>query len=497
MTSSISTKPEARASVAGWEELLDDSLPALYAGRPFRAQTRHTLHDGTGRAVCDLALVPRVLQVRMLERAAAVASSLRAIPEDEWLGIFHRAGRRILDDLDGPAGEAGSRLADVAARASKVSGLPVTRLLRSWRSLASNLEEIEVVLRSQAPAGRLAAFHDGKSGAPWRWLPSGRNAAVRIPGNFPTINITWLQVLATRRPVLLGAPLEDPFTPLLLALTLIACGLPEGALSLVHGEAPVLWQTADQVIWPGDLPPELARRGAAVRSYHQGRSKVVLTPGSRPVELWPRLARMAVQGCGRLCTNLSSLVVAGERDEARAAGLDLARAFGEYPVLGLEHPNAIVPAFAHRERGLEVASRVGAALRRGAVDLSEEAGLGPLEIERDGALHLRPTVLLVDAGDPLFGAELPFPFVTVIAVAEPEVPRLCRGSLIVGVVGESARLVEELVLEPSIDKVFSGEHFDHGYRPEEPHEGFLADFLFHKKTVLLDGARATVPGEGA
>jgi thienamycin biosynthesis protein ThnO len=125
------------------------------------------------------------------------------------------------------------------------------------------------------------------------------------------------------------------------------------------------------------------------------------------------------------------------------------------------------------------------ALARGARDLSQEAGGGDLLPESDGLAFLRPTVLVLEAGDPLFGAELPFPFVTVTAASREEIPSLCRGSLIVALVGCGGELTEALAFEPTVDKVFADEDFDHGYRPDEPHEGFLADFLFHKKSVLF------------
>ena len=34
-------------------------------------------------------------------------------------------------------------------------------------------------------------------------------------------------------------------------------------------------------------------------------------------------------------------------------------------------------------------------------------------------------------------------------------------------------------------KVFAGAHSERGYDPLDPHEGYLADFLYRKKAVLL------------
>jgi thienamycin biosynthesis protein ThnO len=91
--------------------------------------------------------------------------------------------------------------------------------------------------------------------------------------------------------------------------------------------------------------------------------------------------------------------------------------------------------------------------------------------------------MLVRAAYPIVGVELPFPFVTVAHVPASEFVHRSRRSLIGAVLGGSPALLEDLIFDPTIDKIFCGDEFDRGYDPAEPHEGFLADFLFRKKVV--------------
>jgi thienamycin biosynthesis protein ThnO len=453
-----------------------ETLPALAGRRQISTYRRTPVRDGRGETIAELCQPPRPLQARMVESAAASAAVLRAIPDDEWFGIFQRAAAALLVEAEFPA--SGS---PYASRVARASGLPAVRVARALRTLCEELADLATILAVQSPDGTAAAYRSGDVGRGFLWLPAGRHVAVRIPGNFPTINTEWLQVVAARRPALLCASPRDPFTPLLLAEALYAAGLPDGAISLCHGEAPAFWRLCDQILWPGDAPvPASALDARRVKRYHQGRSKAVVLAGGAGRETWSRLARLAAQGCGRLCTNVSA--VAAERGEE--AAVLLAERLAEHEVLPLDDPCATVPAFPDAAEAAGVARVVAGAVARGARDVSAALTGLPLVIERDGLTFLRPTVLRVEPSDPIFGQELPFPFVAVAEVPRAGMVAACRGSLIVSVAGEDRLLVGELALEPTIDKVFHGEEIDRAYRPVDPHEGFIADFLFHKKAVL-------------
>jgi thienamycin biosynthesis protein ThnO len=178
-------------------------------------------------------------------------------------------------------------------------------------------------------------------------------------------------------------------------------------------------------------------------------------------------------------------VVLGDAEEA---AWRLAEEFATRPVLPLDDPRAAVPAFPDRAVRDALAVRIERETAAGAVDVTEAVTGVPLRIDLDGTAFLRPTVLLVDPASPLFGTELPFPFTAVAHVPRSKATAACAGALIVSIVGETDGLVRALAEEPGVDKVFGGEEFDRGYHPCDPHEGYLADFLFKKKAVLPGAA---------
>ncbi|HLJ14269.1 MAG TPA: hypothetical protein VKV15_07220 [Bryobacteraceae bacterium] len=404
---------------------------------------------------------PRLLQLRMIEAASKAARHLREIPHREWMSLLADAGRQFAFGDDASA---------TATFVSRSAGLPRVRVLKAYAALASDLARMDEILSAQGPGPARS----------WRLIPRGSNLAVRIPGNFPTININWLISLVLRRPVLLCASLLDPFSAHRLIQCFYQAGGPEHAISLCFHDAELFWERADQVLMSGDLPHSIPRDPVRIQQYHHGRSKVVVAGARLSGELAARLALLAVQGCGRLCTNISALLT---DQGAEAMAQELASAMAAFPVLPLDQPDAFVPCFPDRSMAHKLAADISDALRRGARDITGEITGAPLAIENADGLFLRPTVLLVDADDPLFGSEAPFPFVTVANAPAAEFVRRCRNSLVVSLIGGSRELFEDLVFEPTIDKVFANDDFDRGYDPVDPHEGFLTDFLFRKKAV--------------
>lgn len=467
-------------------------VPALAGARPVYGPTPAVLRGVTGAPAARIGTPGRLAQFQMAQRAAAVSGALRHVDDDRWFAVFAQAGRNLLAALDGagaaldarPSAATGTAPPDIAAltvAASAVTGLPIARVRHGMATVAQDLLRIPEILAAQAPDGSLAVYRTGVvAGRRWQWRPAGRSVYLRVPANFPTITIEWLQALAARRPVLLGTT-GDPVTSYLLADALYRAGLPDGAISVCHRDSETLLRLADQVLWPGPQPPAGLRPGT-VKTYHAGRSKAVLTTAGTDA-VFARLARMASRGCGRLCTNLSALAVTADA----AAAADQLATHLTAPVRALGDPAATVPAFPDRGVRDDIVTRIECELAAGAVDVTAQLTGVPLRVEVDGAEFLRPTVLLVDADSPLWGEELPFPFVTVAQVPRSRLRQACDGSLIVAVPDGSADLIAQFADEPGIDKVFAGAAFDHEYDPAEPHAGYLADFLFRKKLVLGAG----------
>jgi len=459
-------------------------VPAVLAGRCLASRSRPL--RALGEHHIRVAVASELVQQQMLERARGASSVLQQVADGEWWRIFESAA----DELERWVDE--GVLALALSTASACGGLPPRRVERGVLGVAGHLRRLPEILIAQAPEGRLTAFRDGVSGASWSWRPAGRMCAVRVPGNFPTMAAEWLQVLGARRPVVVITSDGDPVVSCLIAAALYGAGLPADALSVCHGPAPTVWRGADQLVWPGeDVPSGVATN--RVKTYHFGRSKAILLSDGAGPETWQRLTRLAFEGSGRLCTNLSSLAVIGDWHDATAAARELALGFADIPLLDLDDRVARVPAWPDTNAAETVETAIKREIAAQAVDITEQVVGGPLLVQRAGDTFLRPTVLLTQVESPLFGTELPFPFVAVAPVARDQVLDAVRNSLIVSVLdanGSDAELLEDLAAEPTISKVFAGDHFDRGYEPTDPHEGYLSDFLFQKKPLLVSSAHA-------
>ncbi|MDY7228340.1 aldehyde dehydrogenase family protein [Hyalangium rubrum] len=437
--------------------------------------------NGIGDLRLHLSQAPRLAQVQMVERSRQAFEHLRKLPDEEWLALLREVGR-LLDEESLPIGDTPVDPETHVDLVTRVTGVPTVRVRSALKSLVTDLQRMETILSTQSPDGTAAVFRTGRSERAehaWTLAPQGEQLAVRVPANSPAINITWLIAFALRRPVLLAASAWEPFTPLRLIEAIYRAGAPDGAASLAFGDLLPFMEMADQVLWAGDVADQLLSRGRRLKTYHQGRSKAVVV-GELTPERVDALTRMALSGAGRLCTNLSGLLVVGD---AERAGLMLAESLAKLPILPLTHPHAVVPAFPNPAMARAIDAEIRAAEARGAIDLSARCTAQERLVTVDGVSFLRPTVLLVDGEDRFFGAELPFPFVTVARARADELPARCRNSLIISTFNADRELVRRLAQEPSVDKVFQDDFASRGYDSTDPHEGFMSEFLFLKKAI--------------
>ena len=80
-----------------------------------------------------------------------------------------------------------------------------------------------------------------------------------------------------------------------------------------------------------------------------------------------------------------------------------------------------------------------------------------------------------------FGTELPFPCVWVAPWRRDDGVQSLRHSLALTLVTEDSTLVRSALLEPSIRKVFHGRVPPWWWRPDLPHDGYIAHFLLEAK----------------
>jgi aldehyde dehydrogenase family protein len=455
-------------------------IPALLGnGRDgYTSIDRTALIGFDGSHVGEATITPPLL---VHEIARKTSTALRSLPIRDVLDIFRRAA----DDFssgrpDGLAPEAYAR------NASLTSGLPLSVVRTQTLCLfPPALRMMDRFLEVQSPGG-LDVFdnHVYQAGGIRVGLtPRGRNVGFVMPGNHPSVHFMWLCALAMKMPVIVRPSNDDLFTPYRLVSALLQAGLPEDAIAFVpggHDLVDTIVQACSLSVLFGSQP--LADRYGSnrnVRIHGPGRSKIVVLADADFDNTVGLISRLVMDDAGRGCINGSAVIVEGDASRlASAVAAALKRVPVQSPLEEGAQLGAVRTAEAEAYNVL-----IDSCLGSGATE--HTPGRARRVAVVDGVSIMRPTVIEVDSFEhPLVGLELPFPFVVFApARSRLDLPRAARNSLAVVVAGDDEALTRELLLEPTIDKVFGSGALSTEFDPREPHEGFLLDFLFQKKAV--------------
>jgi hypothetical protein len=464
-------------------------IPALLGkGRDgYRSIEHKTLTGFDGSVLGEATVTPAILVHDVARRTSTV---LRSMPIRAVLELFARAADIFETGRpDGLEPEAYVRYASLS------SGLPLSIVRRqTLRLFPQAFRMMDQFLRMQSPCGLEVFdryFYDA-GGIRVGLTPRGRNVGFVMPGNHPSTHLMWLCALAMKVPVILRPSNDDLFTPYRLVTSFLEAGLPEEAIAFVPGGHdlvdPMVQSCALSVLFGG---PALADRYASdrrVRIHGPGRSKIVVLPDADLDETVHLISRLVMDDAGRGCINGSAVIVEGDAGALAAA---VARALETVPIQSPLVEGAQLGASTRAEADAYTAMIEG---RMGSGATVHTPGPAERVAIVDGVPIMRPTVIEVDSFDhPLFGMELPFPFVVFASArSRQEVLQAACHSLAVVVAGDDERLLQDLLLEPTIDKVFGGGALSTEFDPREPHEGFLLDFLFQKKAI-----RSGVTSHGA
>ena len=454
-------------------------IPALVGkGRDgYRSLDRQTVPGFDGSAVAEATLTPALLVTDVCRRSSP---ALRSLPIRSLLKIFERAG-----DIFATGRSDGLSPEEYVRNASLTSGLPISIARAQTLGLFPGaFRSMDRFLDVQSPGG-LDVFDNcvyQAGGIRIGLAPRGRNVGFVMPGNHPSTHFMWLCALAMKLPVVLRPSSDDLFTPYRLVTAFLEAGLPEDAVAFVpggHDLVDVIVQGCSlSVLFGGQQLADRYASNRRVRIHGPGRSKVVVLEGAdfdRTVEL---ISRLVMDDAGRGCINGSAVVVEGSAAKlAAAVAAVLERVPARSPLAEDAQLGAVSPGAAAAFNGM-IDSLLGA----GARELTP--GRGCRVAKAGGASIMRPTVIEVDSFEhPLFGMELPFPFVVFASAPRRDLVRAARQSLAVVLSGDDAALARELLLEPSVDKVFEGGALSTEFDPREPHEGYLLDFLYQKKAL--------------
>jgi hypothetical protein len=455
-------------------------IPALIGkGRDgYQSIDRKAVTGFEGSALAEATITPPVL---IHEIGRRKSTALRSLPIRDVLGVFERAA-----DIFATGRSDGLEPEAFVRKASLSSGLPLSIVRTQTLGLfPPALRMMDRFLRVQSPCGLevFDRFFYDAGGIRVGMTPRGRNVGFVMPGNHPSTHLMWLCALAMKLPVVLRPSNDDLFTPYRLVTALLEAGLPDDAIAFVPGGHdlvdPLVQSCALSVLFGGQQLADRYAPNRNVRIHGPGRSKIVVLAGADFDETVQLITRLVMDDAGRGCINGSAVIVEGRASTLAAAvaavlqGVPIQSPLAEGAQLG-----AVSAAEAAAYSGM-IDSRVGSGVTEHA------PGPAGRVATVDGVRMMRPTVIEVDSFEhPLFGVELPFPFVVFApARSRQELLRAACHSLAVVVAGEDDALAQDLLLEPTIDKVFGNGALSTEFDPREPHEGFLVDFLFQKKAI--------------
>lgn len=479
-------------------------LPILRAGRPYRSLEAQTVRDlRTGEPVAEISQANRGLIARDLAAVGESRRALAGLASAELLAICARAAVLFSEaELEGQGPE------DYVRRLSATSGLPETLCRFNMEKIRTVLAGMENVLVGLTRGLDLSALDDLVEG--WG-SQDGRRISFQaqadalgavLPSNSPGVHTLWLPAYALKIPVIVKPGREEPWTPLRVLHALMAAGLPREAAFYYPtdhaGATEILLRCGRSVFFGDAATVRPFRDDPRVQIHGPGWSKVIF--GEDQMEDWERhldlLVRSIADNGGRSCLNASGVWVPsiGDRCGRRIAEA-LAERLARIEALPLDHPEARLAAFTKPETAQRISDWIDRQLRvPGAVDLTAKVrGVDRRGrvAEAGGATFLLPTLVWCeDPEHPLAGAELLFPFATVVEVPRSELLSRIGPTLVATALTEDAGFQRELLACPSIDRLNLGPIPTSRISWDQPHEGNLFAHLYRQRAIQTAGVAA-------
>ncbi len=417
----------------------------------------------------------------------------RRMELEEIISIFDRAGKLFAEgevqmgsSLVGPQ--------EYARLFSLSTGAPVCCPINTLQRVKQNFSTIQNILAFQAVDGEVEAYSKGyvnHNSKPLGWVPIGRNLLVVTPSNHPAVNLLWAIGLAMGYPITIRPSLDDPFTPLRILSALLKAGMPEKYISFYptpHTAVSEMVSLYDRTLIFGN--EQLVKQyvnHTSVKMFGPGRSIIVV--GNDYADRVDDVVNLCVESMmkdgGRGCINLSTII-------AQKNGEEIAEGIAEkISLIDIYDPidqRAELGAFKDKNIAIAINEQIEEGLQREDIDITLKYRESPRLVQSFDTTFLMPSIVLCKnrnrSSSPLFGKEYPFPFVTLTEEKEVDkIVSLAENALTVTLLSDNRALIDKLLFCPGISKLYHGFVATNSIDFENPHEGFLSDFLFKAKAL--------------
>jgi len=448
-------------------------LPALRRGKPYASLDQSSVNDcRSGEALAKLSQVNAGVILKDLARISEARSALKELSCDRLLEICQQASGLFLNGTL-PLGDQGHTQTpqQYVETLSATSGLPFVLGRRNMEKIASALLQMRTILNSLTRGLDLAILDRGlgeQAGARISFYAAAPCLGLVMPSNSPGVNSLWLPAIQA----------------------LIAAGCPAEAFGFYptdhEGAAEILRGCGKALVFGDNRTTAPYANNPAIQVHGPGLSKILI--GEDQIEHWPEfidlMAVSIADNGGRSCINASAVVVPKYAAEITAA---LAQKLGPITPLPAQDENARLAAFANPRMAESIDAAIEEGLQTaGAVDATARYRTGPRKVAFEGAVYLRPTIVLCNSfSHPLANREFLFPYASVVQVPQAEMLSQIGPSLVVTAITQNAAFRSALLESPLIDRLNLGPIRTTQVAWDQPHEGNLFEFLYRRRALEL------------
>lgn len=467
-------------------------IPALRLGTAYESLNTMTVCDHrNGAELIQISQVNAGVIRRDLRKIANARAALKRLTVKQLFEICQKAGEAFLNQTL-PLGDRGHTQSpgDYVKTLSSTSGLPHVMVRRNMEKIHSVLVNMPTIFRGLTRGLNPEVIDHGtgeQNGVPVTFFPVTNSLGLVMPSNSPAVNSLWLPAIPLKIPVILKPGREEPWTPFRLVQAFIAAGCPAEAFGFYptdhEGAASILEKCGRALIFGDQNTTAPYRNNPAIQIHGPGFSKILI--GEDEIENWRNYldvmtASIADNG-GRSCINASAVIVPKYAREIADA---LAKRLGPIAPLSPEDENAKLSGFAN----LKMAEYIDAAIEEdlkapGAEEMTARYRDGARQVEKDGGIYLRPTVVHCDSFDhPLANREFLFPYASVVSMPQSEMLEKIGPTLVVTVITKDETLIHKLMEAPHVDRLNIGPISTMKISWEQPHEGNLFEFLYRRRS---------------
>ncbi|BCX47224.1 aldehyde dehydrogenase [Haloferula helveola] len=469
------------------------NLPILRLGQTYESCDRVELDLGDGKMAVTHTANPGLIR-RDLLRATEAKAALDAIPADTLASYCEQAAELFMT-ADLPCGDDHQSPQQYVESLSALTRLPHSLVRMNMTKIHAAMSQVRTVINGLTRNMPLEIFDRGLASAPGsssdlalNYFPATSSLGVSLPSNAPAVNSLWIPAPVMKIPVFLKPGREDPFTPLRIVQAMIQAGFPKEAF----GFYPTTHEGGDTIVtccgrgisFGSDATVKKYADYPSVSVHGTGRSKILI--GEDMIDRWPEFLDVIVQSIsangGRSCINTSAILVPSKRDELADA---LAAKLAEIQPLARDDENALLCGFANTALADGIDDLISAHLKEpGAEDVTAEHRDTPRKVEAFEQTYLQPTLVSCsDPEHPLANTEFMFPYASIVEIPQSEMLANIGQTLVVSAFTEDPDFIGKLLLSPDIERLNLGAFPTNRVQWEQPHEGNLFEFLYHRRAI--------------